>query len=115
MSMGIATIEAMLVRAKAAHGLLDRGDLEGWAALEMILLPSEDVERASMTVARETGPSHLALQLSRKNWGPRKKRRPQLPKRMRDSPTMPRSLNHDHRMNHVRSEFVSIDELLLSL
>lgn len=93
----------MLIRAKAAQRLVERGELEGWAALALILMPSEDVERASMTVALETGPSRTAYELGRKNWGPRKKRRPQLPKRMRDAGRV------------HRSESVTLDELLVSL
>lgn len=46
-------LEAMYVRSKAAHDLL--GKVDGYRLLAMILMPSEDVRRASLTQAREQG------------------------------------------------------------
>jgi hypothetical protein len=87
--MTSTSIEAMLVRARAAHKLRDKGKIEAIEALVMVVMPSEEIERASMTVARQTGPSREALALSRKG----RKRAPRLPKRMRDAihSTPPRS------------------------
>lgn len=62
--MELTTIEAMLVRAKAARSLVDSHQMEGYEALCMIVLPTEKTLEASLQVARLTGPSDAARRLA---------------------------------------------------
>lgn len=70
-------IEAMMVRHEAAIRLRKNGTLGPWEALSFVLMPTEDVLRASNTVAEESGPRVEAKQLAvkpikRKPYGPRR-------------------------------------------
>lgn len=62
--MKLSSIEAMLVRAKVARKLVDSHQLDGYAALRIVVAPTPDALEASLSVARETGPSPLALWLA---------------------------------------------------
>jgi hypothetical protein len=75
-------IQAMFVRHEAAIRLRKENELDPWEALRMVVMPTEETLRASLSVAETTGPSGTALHLARR--GTTRRRRPQLPKRMRD-------------------------------
>lgn len=91
-------VEAMLIRASAAHRLLELREVDGIDALRLILIPTEETLEASLAAAEEKGPTPLAHKIAGAAEG-RRKRRPQLPRRMREG----------------RSRSISLDDLLSTL
>lgn len=57
-------VEAMLVRHHGAMKIA-KTVTDPWELLAMVVAPDENVLRASLSVAQETGPSSRAIELSR--------------------------------------------------
>lgn len=104
-------VEAMLVRAEAAHRLLRDRELDGLDALRLILLPGADALAASMAVAQETGPSLRAKELAARSYAMQERSR----SRTRDVTPPARAPRPRKPRRAARPLSESLDETLLRL